>query len=108
MKILFGAALSALTLVAAYPASAHHNVYHSLGANTAQLQPRAHEGPAGQGAVSPQARPSATPSEGMISARPAPGHETMTTGRGMSMDMDRMMASCTCCREATQARPRAR
>ncbi len=82
MKTAIGAAFAALSLAAALPALADQAPRTPAPSQTAQAPAQA----------GPRTGPSA-PAQGMMS------------GKGMSMDMSRMMSSCPCCSKAVQGQP---
>lgn len=102
MKTVIGAAMAALALTAAFPAAAHHNASHSLGVQVAQAQPL--KRPAQPAAPRPEPGRPAGAMPGMMSEGAMPG-QGMMSGMGMPMDMNQMMSSCPCCREAMQGKP---
>ena len=97
MKVAIGAAFAALSLVAALPALADQALRPSA-QQTAQAPAQS------VARTAPAARAEgAMAGHGMTAGQAMPGH--MMSGQGMAMDMNQMMSSCPCCRQAMQGKP---
>ena len=99
MKTLIGTACAALSLAVALPALADQS---PRSVKTQAAQPPGRTAPAAPAEGS-------TGAAGTMSGHTMPGHAMpghgMMSGQGMSIDMNQMMSSCPCCRDATQGKP---